>query len=348
MPSVVQKGNADDAPDQPLVSVVVPVYNAQQHVARCLDSVLCQDYENVEIIAIDDGSSDDSGAILDDYSRYHPNKIRTMHQENAGVATTRNRGVRMASGKYLMFLDNDDSIDQNYVSTFVNVAEAGSYDIVMGGYRRPDSEGRIRRSVVLDPRDEWSPYLVVAAWAKIYRTDFVSEGGYAFLPANIGEDICFTLPSLADASRVKAIDYCGYNWTYNEDSVSNTSHRSSDGLQFEFMINTLLKDLSDRGVAIDGEIRHYFIRLIAWFLLYTCKGDGGSLAQSNYQHYCCWLDRNIPDWKSDELARVNRPHGDTLPTRVATNLFVHHPRLMRAALRIMGSSRRPASSGDGD
>ena len=321
---------------RPKVSIVVPVYNARDSVGRCLQSIFDQDFRDIEIIAVDDGSIDGSAEVLDEYARLHPGVLRVVHQKNGGVAKARNRGIGLATGKYLTFADNDDYFDPDCISTYVGVAEEGDYDVVIGGYRRPDADGRIRQTVVLDPAAEWSPFRVVAAWSKLFRTDYVQRNKFAFLPSNIGEDICFTLPATLMTSRRAVISYCGYNWFYNEQSVSNTSHKSSQGLQFEYMLDTLYADLRERGIEMDELLVHYFVRLVAWFVFYTCPGDGGAEAVRNYQRCMEWLDENVPAWRDDPLARATRPEGDTQMTRVATWLFVRHPRLECGLLRLYG------------
>ena len=118
--------------EQPKVSVIIPVYNSEKYIARCLDSVIEQTYKNIEIIIINDGSKDKSKEILDEYEKKYPNIIRHIEQENKGVAKTRNYGIKIANGNYITFIDNDDYIDKDYIETFVNVLKENEYDIVMG------------------------------------------------------------------------------------------------------------------------------------------------------------------------------------------------------------------------
>ena len=94
----------------PLISVIIPVYNADEYLSECVDSVLKQTYKNLEIILVDDGSSDNSSAICDDYS-LRDNRVKVIHKENGGVSSARNAGIEMASGKYIGFVDSDDYIN---------------------------------------------------------------------------------------------------------------------------------------------------------------------------------------------------------------------------------------------
>ena len=114
----------------PQVSVIVPVYNAEQYLAECVDSILAQTLRDVEVILVDDGSTDVSPAMCDRYAA-QDGRIICIHQENAGAAAARNRGLKAAAGKYIAFVDSDDWIDPDMYETMVNTAEARSCDLVI-------------------------------------------------------------------------------------------------------------------------------------------------------------------------------------------------------------------------
>ena len=104
-----------------LVSIIVPVYNCKPYLEDCIQSVLAQDYGNLELLLIDDGSTDGSGQICDQYAHY--DKLRVIHQKNQGVSATRNTGIRLASGDLILFLDSDYTIEPSIVSTMVEDIE---------------------------------------------------------------------------------------------------------------------------------------------------------------------------------------------------------------------------------
>ncbi len=98
------------------ISVIIPVYNVERYLKKCVDSVLKQDYTNIEIILVDDGSTDSSGNICDEYSNKYPNKVKVIHKKNGGLSDARNYGIKKSSGKYLIFVDSDDWIEENTIS----------------------------------------------------------------------------------------------------------------------------------------------------------------------------------------------------------------------------------------
>lgn len=315
------------------VSVIVPVYNAERYLSRCFDSILAQSYKQIEVVAIDDGSQDKSAAILDAYAEKYGNIFQVVHQSNAGAANARNRAISLAHGEYLTFVDNDDWLDSDYLETLVNALESSDSDLVCSGYRRPNSNGKVMQQVIPQPNDEWGKYIVAAAWAKLYRTEFVRRGCYTFLDTNIDEDLYFTLPAIEESKSVLVVPYCGYNWFNNSESVSNTSQKSSSKLCFEETMNAILRDLRDREIPISDEITHYIVRLVAWFLLYTCKADGSELSNMNLAHFTAWLDGKVPAWRSDPLARLGHPTGDAAINQAAVWLFAKHPTVFAIALR---------------
>ena len=113
----------------PLVSVIVPVYNVENYLRRCLDSIVCQTYKNLEIILIDDGSTDKSGKICDEYAK-KDKRIKVIHKENEGVAIARNDGISKTTGKYIAFIDSDDYVDTNYINFLISIAITNDTDIV--------------------------------------------------------------------------------------------------------------------------------------------------------------------------------------------------------------------------
>lgn len=125
-----------------LISVIVPVYNVAEDLPRCLDSILSQTYPHMEIIAVDDGSSDHSGRILDKYAEIHPS-IHVIHQENGGVTSARLRGVAEASGDWIGFVDGDDEIEQDMYGRLLRNALEYKADISHCGYQMVFADGRV-------------------------------------------------------------------------------------------------------------------------------------------------------------------------------------------------------------
>ncbi|MCI9629468.1 glycosyltransferase family 2 protein [Thomasclavelia cocleata] len=305
------------------VSIIIPVFNAEDYLSRCLDSVINQTYKNIEVIAVDDGSNDNSSNILDNYANKYKDIICVYHQKNIGVSKTRNNAIKLATGDYLMFMDNDDYIDTDYVERFVYEILKGNYDVVIGGYRRPNNSGKIIEEIQLKCDAKYSKYRVVAAWAKIYRLDYIKENNIEFLVSNIGEDINFTIQAVLLTDNLKVIDYIGYNWFFNEKSVSNTAHKNlGNKLQFEFLINNIYKILLQKNLLSNHYIEYYFIKLIVWFFLYASRGSDYSLILKELDKNFRWLEDKFPLYKTNPYLKMGYPKGESLFNRLSVYLFI--------------------------
>lgn len=136
--------------NQALISVIIPVYNVEEYLRECVDSVLNQTYENLEIILVDDGSTDSSGEICDEYVE-KDERISVIHQKNAGPSKTRNTGLDNATGKYIYFLDSDDYIESNALELLVSTAESNGADLVFFDARSFTDDGsEVRQGYIVN------------------------------------------------------------------------------------------------------------------------------------------------------------------------------------------------------
>lgn len=170
----------------PTVSIIVPVYNAEKTIGRCVDSILNQEYTDFELLLVDDGSKDTSGAICDEYAR-EDERVRVIHKENSGVSDSRNMALDMATGSYLQFLDADDWITPNATRLFVETAQQYNCDMVIADFYRVVGErvshkGAIEEDGVLT-REEFATEMMQnpadfyygVLWNKFFRRDIVEE-----------------------------------------------------------------------------------------------------------------------------------------------------------------------------
>lgn len=321
----------------PLVSVIIPAYESECYLDRCLQSLARQTYHRLEAIVIDDGSKDRTPRIADEFAERRPlENVLVIHQENRGAAASRNKGIDIAHGELLFFLDADDYLDDDCIETYVRAQQKYGCDVVCGGYRRPDAEGVVRGEVRIEPESEWACYSMTAGCAKLYRTEYVRSRGFRFLEGvAFGEDLFFTIPALSAASSVKTMPYVGYDYYLNEASASSNV-TSSAGQEFDRLISLILDEEVRAGVEVEGILLHVFVRMAAWYLFYTSRGDSGEEVRKNYEAFVNLLNQRLPTWRSDCFARLGHPTGDALKSKVATWLFVRHPHLFLMALKAYG------------
>lgn len=128
--------------NNPTVSVIVPIYNVSRFLPECIESVINQTYNDFELILVDDGSTDESGAICDNYAKAD-NRIKVIHKPNGGLTSARNAGLRIASGEWIMHLDGDDWIEPRMLKDFVSIAEREKADLVEGSFRKVWENGKV-------------------------------------------------------------------------------------------------------------------------------------------------------------------------------------------------------------
>ncbi|MDR1816460.1 MAG: glycosyltransferase [Clostridiales Family XIII bacterium] len=305
-----------------MISVVVPVYDGEKYLARCLDSVFAQTARDYEVLLLDDGSRDGSLALMRQIEAARPGVVRVFSHPNKGVANTRNEGIERAAGKYVMFLDQDDTLDPDCMETFLDAAERADADVVIGGYRRPDADGRVR--VVVRPTDEaYIRYKHLQAWAKIHRTDFLRENGICFFANSIGEDIPFTLRENALARRSVVIDYIGYNWTINEQSVSYTMQtgleRNAAGIRL--LLEEIQKTRTD-----DALYEYIVVKTVIYLLLACGRVDAPDVFVRHYRELFLWLGEAVPGYPKNRYI-VRGPRGQERRISMQVCLFLTLHRL---------------------
>ena len=252
---------------KPAISVIIPVYNAQDGIKRCVDSLLNQSFKNLEIILLNDGSKDNSLNILKEYELKY-SFVRVIDKQNEGVAVTRNKGILLAEGEYIMFMDNDDFVDSDYIETFYQAIHEKNLDLVIGGYKRVNQDNQIIFSQDIQ-QSEWSKYIIMAPWAKVYRTEFLKTNNLEFFDYGIGEDIIFNLAAYKTTDKIGLLDYKGYNWYYNNQSISNTSQR---GFSPEIDILVLFSKILELGKPSELVV-YYLKRYYVWYLLFSGKSS---------------------------------------------------------------------------
>lgn len=225
---------------EPLISIIVPIYNVGPYIRQCLESLMRQTYANIEIICVDDGSADNSGAVVDEYAA-RDNRIKPLHKQNAGVAAARNAGIEAAGGEYVMFVDGDDWAENASCAASMETALKIGADVVMWGYirefeqkslpRLPFETARVfhgaecavlyRRMFGLigsELRAPESADSLSTVWGKLYRADIIKDNSLCFCDLHrIGtyEDGLFNIEYFAHVKTAAYINECYYHYRKN-------------------------------------------------------------------------------------------------------------------------------------
>lgn len=214
--------------DNILVSVIVPVYNVEDYVKRMIESLLLQDYDSFEIIMVDDGSTDRSGKIIDDFA-LKDGRIRAIHGRNHGVSFARNQGLHIAKGKYILFVDADDYVESDYISSMVMLIEKYGTDVAISTdhFEQKKTKVEIQEPPcdrILDNEtvicDIYLNKIYMAVWNKIYRTDFLKKYKIEFDETIwYAEGMLFNIRCLSKTKSVAITNRKTYHYVSNPESA---------------------------------------------------------------------------------------------------------------------------------
>ncbi len=303
------------------LSIIIPVYNAEHTIRKCLDSIFSNSYKDFVILAINDGSVDDSLSILNEYSRKYPDRVKIFSQSNQGVAAARNAGIRYADSEYILFVDDDDWIDYDYLESYIREIETKKADAVFGGYRRTDGKKTMRRVKLKDA--PWSKYMVMAPWAKIYRRSFLIDDGIEFLENNIGEDVYFNLQVINLTDKIYISDLGGYNWFYNKGSVSNTGQKVLCGrINIKHLLDSSYEKMKAVRAIKNQYVEYFFLRYIVWYILFTGKKSDSKIISAETNLLFEWLEEKFPNYKKNKNVSLFYPKGETFQNRLALVMFI--------------------------
>lgn len=221
------------------VSVIVPVYNSEKYLRKCVDSILAQTLKEIEIILVDDGSTDQSGVICDEYANANSN-VKVIHQENSGPATARNVGIQSAIGEYIGFVDSDDYIAPEMYEELYNRANLDDIDIVTCGYSIVQGEKITPKSIPLEPErilekleikkilcKANEKHILWFPWKSIYRTKIVHKNNILFPNLNNGEETIFILESMLNSTSMYYIDKPYYYYVQTPNSLTRVKYKEN-------------------------------------------------------------------------------------------------------------------------
>ncbi|WP_338854345.1 glycosyltransferase family 2 protein [Clostridium perfringens] len=253
------------------VSVIIPNFNAQRFLRECIDSVLKQSYKNVEIIIIDDGSTDDSWNIILEYANRYKNII-AKRQPNMNASVARNAGIEMATGTYCYFLDSDDIIETEALSIMVDTMENQLVDLVIGNYRMLYDDSNLLDNCKITLKNEYitDPIKLVGVVpnpsTKLYKTKVIRENQVYFGNVRIGQDLNFFLKYLLCSKNAFLLNEYIYQWRQVKTSMTNTySFNILDITNTfkdvrKFYLKKSKKDVYDKYLTI-VEYRHNYLQM---------------------------------------------------------------------------------------
>lgn len=210
-----------------IISIIVPIYNVDQYLDKCINSIINQTYKNIEIILIDDGSTDNSLTICNNYSK-QDSRIKVIHKENGGLSDARNKGIEIAKGEYITFIDSDDYVDLDYVEILYNTITKYEADISISTHRilfpnktvdKYTFEEYVSTKEEILDKLLYDDGIDTSAWGKLYKKFLFKD--IRFPKGRLFEDAATTYKLIDNANKIAVYSKPTYNYVIRENSISN-------------------------------------------------------------------------------------------------------------------------------
>lgn len=280
-----------------VISVIVPVYNVINYLQKCIDSILTQSYKNLEIILIDDGSTDGSEKLCDVIAN-SDSRIRLIHKKNSGQSDSRNIALNIATGKYLTFIDSDDLFVPDILLRCVQKFNETNADVVCFGYCDDNLETGVKHYVI---DGGFSVTGIEAArrmfccdaldsnlWGKVYLRDKFNP--YRLPSGKIYEDVIVTYKVLLDCETVVHIGECGYIHTSRTDSTTGSAYKEADWAYIEHT-RMVVEDIKTRAPALENYALVFYRNAIK-SLMYKLAYGHGNITKAHYHELKSEFSRN--------------------------------------------------------
>lgn len=244
----------------PLISIIVPCYNVEKYLPKCIESIINQTYKNLEIFLVDDGSPDNSGKICDEYAA-EDERIKVIHKENGGLSDARNVAIDKATGEYILFIDSDDYVALNHVEHLYGILERADADIAVewgqtfyeGTMPVVDTQGD-KKEIILEPDDAlvnmfYQEDFDTCAWAKLYKRSLFD--GIRYPKGWLYEDLPTTYRLIQKCKKVVFSDYKSYYYLLRNSSIEGAPFKP---LKYESCIK-IINQLEHARINMPGDVQ---------------------------------------------------------------------------------------------
>lgn len=254
-----------------LVSLVLPIYNVEKYLERCMKSIINQTYQNLEIILVDDGSTDSCPELCDEWEK-RDSRVVVIHKTNAGLGMARNTGIDVATGKYIYFIDSDDFIEQDTIKQLVEIAEKNCADVVTFGFNTIDYKGHIVKTtlpstaksiyegkeileyflpamIAPDPHTGETTNLWISAWASMFSLKMIKNTGWRYVSERqiISEDVYSHLGLYKYVTKVAVVPKAFYNYCENDTSSLTRTFRMDRYEKNSFFYQACIQQCDELG-----------------------------------------------------------------------------------------------------
>ena len=292
----------------PKVSVIVPIYNVEKYLETCIESLINQTLEDIEIILVNDGSKDNSAAIAKKYATKYPEKIVYLEKENGGLGDARNYGMPYAKGEYIAFLDSDDYVEKDMYEEMLNKAIEENSDMVECDFwwEHPNKK-KEDIGVLYEGKHEALVKARVVAWNKLIRKDIIDKYDIQFPKRYKYEDVEFFYKLNPHLNKISFIKKSFIHYIQRDNSLSNSQNERTK--EIFYVLDNVIKYYKKQGIydEYEQELEYIYARyLLCSSLLRIVKIKDKTIRNELLKKTWDNLNNNFPNWKKNRILNTER------------------------------------------
>lgn len=322
-----------------MITIIMPVYNGEKYIEKSIMSVFEQTYKHIELIIVNDGSTDDSAQILGKLYKKKPESVEMniITQNNQGICIARNNALDVANGEFIMFMDQDDYMKSDCAEKLYQEIQDKKADIVIGGFELIDNQRNILEKWTLNSKYPWSKFRITAPWGRLFRKKIIDEHNIRFMLTKISEDFYFNVLYMSYCNNITVTQYRGYCWLYNEKSESHANmSRLEDDRNPIIMLDKLCNDMKKDCKLEKDCLEYMMVKHLIWYILYVAKNaEYPDLIKFSDDAFC-WLQKKYPNYTRDLLFRIGFPKGECAKTKIIVKFVIiaKKVRLLKFILKV--------------
>lgn len=292
----------------PKVSIIVPFYNVESYIERCLETLVNQTLQEIEIILVNDGSKDRTINIVNKFKEKYPEKIVYLEKENGGLSDARNFGIPYAKGEYIAFLDSDDYIELNMYETMYEIAKKEKSDMVECDFywEYPDKK-RIDKGIIYNGKNEMLEKVRVVAWNKLIKRDVLQRAQIEFPKGLRYEDVEFTYKLIPYLEKVSFCKEPMVHYIQREGSISNSQNERT--IEIFNVLDNVIKYYKEKNLynKFEEELEYVYVRYaFCSSFLRIVKIQDEKLKDKLLEETWENVNKNFPNWKHNEILKKQK------------------------------------------
>ena len=305
------------------ITIIVPIYNSEKYLKKCIDSLVNQTKKELEIILINDGSTDNSEKIIKEYK---DDRIKYIKNENQGIGITRNEGIAKAQGKYLMFIDSDDYLEKNTCELLFNKAEKDNLDMVICDFYREYKNGEKKEERIVNFENttiKETPELLykvnLSPWNKLYQTKLIRDNNILFEEELKYEDTPFVFISMDKSKRIGKVNKCLNHYIIHNNSETTIRDEKCFDI---FEIIRIVRDYFEGKEYAKESINRWIVWIVTNFTIQQRNQEDKKLAMRFIDHSHDFLSVVVPDYKNNKYYEGRGIKRLIEKSRVLTKIYV--------------------------